>query len=117
MAACHAKTTRIYIYLSIRDAIDAAKKADMGVFIISPTDKGGALYEPPRALCDACAPLSPIVWHNLWLWSQEPICTIVVGAARPADLDEHTQAVKMYSQRHELSAPVMQKLQVRRSIL
>ena len=29
-------------------AIEAAQKQDMGVFIISPTDKGGALYEPPK---------------------------------------------------------------------
>jgi predicted aldo/keto reductase-like oxidoreductase len=31
-------------------AIQAAQKQDMGVFIISPTDKGGALYEPSKAL-------------------------------------------------------------------
>jgi predicted aldo/keto reductase-like oxidoreductase len=31
-------------------AVKAAEKQDMGVFIISPTDKGGALYEPPKSL-------------------------------------------------------------------
>jgi hypothetical protein len=30
-------------------ALAAAKHHDMGVFIISPSDKGGALYEPSRA--------------------------------------------------------------------
>ena len=30
-------------------ALAAAKRHDMGVFIISPSDKGGALYEPSRA--------------------------------------------------------------------
>jgi predicted aldo/keto reductase-like oxidoreductase len=29
----------------------------MGVFIISPTDKGGMLYRPTRALAAATAPL------------------------------------------------------------
>jgi predicted aldo/keto reductase-like oxidoreductase len=26
----------------------------MGVFIISPTDKGGHLYMPPKKMADAC---------------------------------------------------------------
>jgi predicted aldo/keto reductase-like oxidoreductase len=37
--------------------MEAATRQDMGVFIISPTDKGGALYRPPQKLADACAPL------------------------------------------------------------
>jgi len=40
--------------------IEAAKRQDMGVFIISPTDKGGQLFKPPKKLADACAPLSPM---------------------------------------------------------
>jgi hypothetical protein len=35
-------------------AIEAARKHDMGVFIISPTDKGGHLYMPPKKMADAC---------------------------------------------------------------
>src|SRR5262249_9775688 len=33
-------------------AILEARRLDMGVFIISPNDKGGKLYEPPRKLVD-----------------------------------------------------------------
>ncbi len=33
-------------------AIVAARKRDMGVFIISPNDKGGKLYEPPQKLVE-----------------------------------------------------------------
>ena len=95
------------------DCVEAAKAQDMGVFIISPTDKGGALYEPPQYLCDTCAPLPPIVFNNLFLWSHDAISTLVIGAARPADLDEHTQAVKLYSQRKELSLPIMNKLKAK----
>src|SRR5688572_12431741 len=39
------------------EAIEAARKLDMGIFIISPNDKGGKLYEPPPKLVDLCAPL------------------------------------------------------------
>ena len=48
-----------------RAALDAATRNDMGVFIISPTDKGGQLFKPPKKLADACAPLSPIEFNNL----------------------------------------------------
>ena len=47
-------------------AIEAATKHDMGVFIISPNDKGGMLYKPPQKLADATAPLTPVSrckWH------------------------------------------------------
>ena len=41
-------------------AVLAARRQDMGVFIISPSDKGGRLYEPPQKLVNLCAPLSPM---------------------------------------------------------
>jgi uncharacterized protein len=42
------------------EAIATARRHDMGVFIISPSDKGGLLYKPPQKLVDLCQPLSPI---------------------------------------------------------
>ena len=75
------------------DALIAAQKHDMGVFIISATDKGGALYEPSKKMYKTCLPLTPISFNNLWLWMHPvPIHTLVVGAARPSDLDEHVEA-------------------------
>jgi predicted aldo/keto reductase-like oxidoreductase len=60
--------------------IHLAQKHDMGVFIISPTDKGGGLYEPPRTFTEACLPLTPIGFNNLFLWAHDPpIHTIVIG--------------------------------------
>ncbi len=47
-------------------AIEAAHKLDMGVFIISPNDKGGKLYEPPQKLVGLCAPLSPMEFNDLY---------------------------------------------------
>lgn len=73
-------------------AIEAAKRHDMGVFIISPSDKGGALYEPPIQLCRDVAPLTPIAFNNLFLWSNPSIHTLVIGCARPEDFDEHVEA-------------------------
>lgn len=69
---------------------------DMGVFIISPYDKGGRLYAPSRKLRDLCLPdLEPITFGSQWLWTHEehdaaraPIHTIVCGSGRPSDMDE-----------------------------
>jgi hypothetical protein len=39
----------------------------------------------------ACKPLSPLAFNDVWLWAHEdPVLhTLVVGAARPSDFDEH----------------------------
>ena len=91
-----------------RDAIEAAKRRDMGIFIISPIDKGGALYEPPRGLASLCERqghnINPISMADLWLWAQGAH-TLTIGAARPADLDEHLFAASLHSKAKELSDP------------
>lgn len=76
--------------------IRLAYKHDMGVFIISPYDKGGRLYAPSNQLRDICLPdLEPMTYGSVYLWQHEqfdgaqaPIHTIVCGAARPSDLDQ-----------------------------
>ena len=42
-------------------AIEAARKHDMGMFIISPTDKGGQLYMPPKKFGEAIRHLRPLL--------------------------------------------------------
>jgi predicted aldo/keto reductase-like oxidoreductase len=49
-----------------RPAIEAALAHDMGVFVISPTDKGGHLHTPSERLLELCAPLHPIVFNDLF---------------------------------------------------
>ncbi|AUX47278.1 aldo/keto reductase [Sorangium cellulosum] len=74
-------------------AIQAAAAQDMGVFIISPTDKGGKLYEPSDKLVRLCEPLSPIVFNDLFCLARPEVHTISVGAARPSDFDEHMKVL------------------------
>ena len=89
------------------DAIVKAKERDMGIFIISPIDKGGALYEPPKNLARLCAKsgVTPIAFANLWLWAQGTH-THTIGAARPADLDEHVEAASLFERCQEISEPI-----------
>src|SRR5258708_2243173 len=77
-------------------AIEAASAKDMGVFIISPNDKGGKLYEPPKKLVDLCAPLTPMQFNDLYCLARPEVHTLSCGAARPGDFDEHLKALDHY---------------------
>jgi predicted aldo/keto reductase-like oxidoreductase len=93
------------------DAIAAATRQDMGVFIISPSDKGGMLYKPPQRLVDLCAPLSPIVFNDLFCLSHPQVHTLSVGAARPQDFDEHLKTLNYLDRADEILSPIQQRLE------
>jgi predicted aldo/keto reductase-like oxidoreductase len=94
-----------------RPAIEAALVHDMGVFVISPTDKGGHLHTPSERLLELCAPLHPIVFNDLFCLSAPGIHTISVGAANPGDLDLHLEAVRLLPQAAELVPPIVARLE------
>ena len=91
-------------------AIEAARKLDLGVFIISPNDKGGKLYEPPKKLVDLCEPLSPMQFNDLYCLARPEVHTLSCGAARPGDFDEHIAALKFYDQIEETIGPIESRL-------
>ncbi|MCX5950602.1 MAG: aldo/keto reductase [Cyanobacteria bacterium] len=92
-------------------AIAAATAHDMGVFLISPTDKGGHLHTPSQRLLDLCAPLHPIVFNDLFCLSAPGAHTLSLGAARPGDFDLHLEAVALLDRAHELLPPVLARLE------
>jgi len=91
-------------------AIEAARRHDMGVFIISPNDKGGKLYTPPKKLVDLCAPLSPMQFNDLYCLARKEVHTLSCGAARPGDFDEHVRALDHYDNIPKTIAPIEQRL-------
>jgi predicted aldo/keto reductase-like oxidoreductase len=91
-------------------AIEAATAKDMGVFIISPNDKGGKLYDPPKKLVELCAPLSPIQFNDLYCLARPQVHTLSCGAARPGDFDEHVRALDYYDRIPEMIAPIEKRL-------
>jgi predicted aldo/keto reductase-like oxidoreductase len=91
-------------------AIAAATERDMGVFIISPSNKGGNLFEPPQKLVDLCQPLSPMVFNDLFCLSHPEIHTLSVGAARPTDFDEHLKALPLLDRASEVLSPILERL-------
>lgn len=92
-------------------AIEAATRHDMGVFIISPSNKGGMLYQPSQKLIDLCAPLSPIVFNNLFCLSHPQVHTLSVGAARPQDFEEHLKTLNLLDRAEELLPPILHRLE------
>jgi len=79
-------------------ALEAAARHDMGVFIISPNDKGGKLHEPPEKLVRLCSPLGPMAFNNLFCLRNPGIHTLSIGAARPTDFDEHVRSLALLPQ-------------------
>lgn len=92
-------------------AIDAALRQDMGVFIISPSDKGGMLYKPPARLVDLCKPLSPMVFNNLFCLSHPQVHTLSVGASRPTDFEEHLKTLELLDKAEEILPPILERLE------
>lgn len=91
-------------------AVDAAARRDMGVFIISPNDKGGKLYAPTPQWVEACRPLSPMHFNDLYCLSRPEIHTLSIGASRPSDFDEHVAALDHYECAGEVAGPIANKL-------
>jgi len=91
-------------------AIVEAKKQDMGVFIISPTDKGGQLQTPSDTMRQLCAPLSPIAFNDLWCLNHREIHTLSVGASRPSDFDEHAASLEHYDSIPPTIAPIEERI-------
>ena len=104
-----------WYYFDQRNApcITAATERDMGVFIISPSDKGGKLYAPPPRLEKLCAPLTPMGFNDLFCLSDPRVHTLSLGAARPSDFDAHLDILPHLEVAESAIAPVLARLDAR----
>jgi len=91
-------------------AVRAAAERDMGVFIISPNDKGGKLYEAPAKLRALCEPLTPMQFNALYCLARREVHTLSCGVVRPGDFDEHVQALEYYDGISRAIAPIEGRL-------
>ena len=102
-----------YIFQDHTRSLEAAQKNDMGVFIISPNDKGGMLYQPPELLRNLTRPLSPMAFNTLFCLRRPEIHTLSIGAARPSDFDEHVSAIEKAGDTEKLLRPIETRLEAR----
>lgn len=99
-----------YIFQENWPAIEAATARDMGVFIISPNDKGGMLYQPTQAFMDLCKPLHPMVFNGLFCLSRPEVHTLSCGVARPSDFEVHFDTVARLDEAEALATPIAKRL-------
>lgn len=99
-----------YIFQQNWPAVEAAARNDLGVFIISPSDKGGMLYKPPAKLVALCEPLHPLVFNCLFCLSRPEVHTVSVGAARPSDFDLQLSSLSLLERAGEVLPPIEARL-------
>jgi hypothetical protein len=100
-----------YIFQDNWRAIEAATGRDMGVFIISPNDKGGLLYKPTDKLVELCAPLHPMVFNGLFCLSRPEVHTLSCGVSRPSDFDIHMETIRLLDRADEVIKPIIDRLE------
>lgn len=76
-----------YFFQRNKAAVDLAETMDMGVFIISPNDKGGQLFNPPQKLSDLTAPYHPIQWNAKFCLSNPAVHTLTFGFPKTSRFD------------------------------
>jgi len=90
--------------------INLANKYDLGVFIISPTDKGGHLHTPSTKMLELCSPLHPIVFNDLFCLRNKNVHTLSVGIAKESDFDLHLEAVSLLSETEQYVPNIVNRL-------
>ncbi|MDC7219139.1 MAG: aldo/keto reductase [Spirochaetales bacterium] len=77
-----------YFFQRNRAAIDLAELKDMGVFIISPNDKGGQLYKAPPLLRSLTEPYTPIQWNARFCLGTPAVHTLSFGITEESHFKE-----------------------------
>jgi len=79
-----------------KNSVKRALDLDMGVFNISPIDKGGYLQCPSAVVARTIGPhISPITFALLTNWNTFAFHTSSVGFGRPTDVDEAAHAASL----------------------
>ncbi len=95
---CEAITTDLFDFVNLHyyyfwqrnfGAVQLAAAHDMGVFIISPNDKGGQLFSPSPLLAELTAPLTPIQFNARFCLRTPHVHTLSFGVNQP----EHFEGI------------------------
>ncbi len=77
-----------YFYQRNYGAIALAQSKDMGVFIISPNDKGGQLFNAPEKIRKITVPLTPVQWNARFCLQNPAIHTLSFGMTKEEHFKE-----------------------------
>lgn len=99
-----------YVFQDNWPAIEAAHKRDMGVFIISPNDKGGLLFKESAKFAQLTAPFHPMVFNGLFCLARTEVHTLSCGVVRPEDFDLHLETAEKSDRAAEHVVPILKRL-------
>lgn len=68
-----------YFFQRHLPAVQLAGEKDIGVFIISPNEKGGMLWNPSKEVRELCNPLTPIQFNGRFCLSHPQVTTLSMG--------------------------------------
>jgi predicted aldo/keto reductase-like oxidoreductase len=94
-------------------AVLQAAARDMGVFIISPNDKGGQLFNAPAELRELTAPLTPIQFNTRFCLKTPQVHTLSFGMTEPAHVREMIEALPVSVPLSERDHAIQQRLDAR----
>jgi len=100
-----------YFWQRNQPIIELAKSKDLGIFIISPADKGGRLHHPSTTLVNLCQPFSPLKLNYRFLLSNPAITTLSIGPSNPSELDTPLQLAQEDYPLTELEKATLQRLE------
>ena len=98
-----------FIFQTNDEALETAAEKDIGVFIISPSDKGGYLHTPSELMKELCMPLSPMLFNDLFCLRNEAVNTISVGASEPFHFEEHLKVLPFLEQHNYEAFTIIEK--------
>lgn len=100
-----------YFFQDNWPSLEAAARHDMGVFIISPNDKGGLLYRPSAKLVELTAPLHPMVFNGLFCLAHPEVHTLSCGVSRHQDFDIHVDTIAKLEHAWQHVRPIIKRLE------
>ncbi|MBT5258024.1 MAG: aldo/keto reductase [Nitrospina sp.] len=78
-----------YFFQHNLPAVKLAGEMDMGVFIISPNEKGGMLFKPSEKVKNLCTPITPITFNGRFCLSHSEITTLSMGMHEPKHFSQN----------------------------
>ncbi len=102
-----------FTYQRNAQTVRYAHEKDLGVLILSPSEKSGMLYSPTKKLREVCAPHDPLTLAHRWLISQPQVSTLAVGARNPDDFAAHLPAFSEPTRLRESEREALQRWQSR----
>jgi hypothetical protein len=94
-------------------AVQLAAARDMGVFIISPNDKGGQLFNPSPLLRELTAPLTPIQWNARFCLRTPLVQTLSFGMNAPEHIEEMRGVMPVSVPLSPKDAAILQRMDAR----